>query len=320
MDNQSGSTEFITLEPANLSRIASLCGPLNEHIHKLEQHFGVQIHCRGNAFSIRGETHSRKMASCLIKQLYDKADKELTMNDIHLNLQQNSLSDLLNAADSNILIKTRKKTIEARGKHQIEYVRNMSDFDLNLAVGPAGTGKTYLAMAKAVEVLEQGGVDKLVLVRPAVEAGERLGFLPGDLAQKIDPYLKPMYDALYEIIGFDKVNRLVEQAVIEVTPLAYMRGRSLNNSFIILDEAQNTSIEQMKMFLTRIGFGSKSVIAGDITQIDLPKAQVSGFVHALPLLEDIQGIAITYFNSKDVIRHPLVSKIVEAYEQHHPDA
>lgn len=316
MDNQSGSVEFITLEPANLSRIASLCGPLNEHIHKLEQHFGVQIHYRGNAFSISGETHSRKMAGCLIKQLYSKADKELTMNDIHLNLQQNSLSDLVNNdTDNNIEIKTRKKVIKTRGKHQIEYVRNMNNFDLNLAVGPAGTGKTYLAVAKAIEVLEQGSVDKLVLVRPAVEAGERLGFLPGDLTQKIDPYLRPMYDALYEIIGFEKVNRLIEQAIIEVTPLAYMRGRSLNNSFIILDEAQNTTVEQMRMFLTRIGFGSRSVIAGDITQIDLPKEQASGFVHALPLLENITGITITYFDSKDVIRHPLVSKIVEAYEK-----
>ena len=303
------------MEPASLSRIASLCGPLNEHIQQLEEHFGVRISHRGNKFSISGKIHSRQTAAYLLKQLYDKADKELTVNDIYLSLQQSSITDLSDSDEASVEIKTKQKRIKAQGKNQRSYIRNMHRYDLNLVFGPAGTGKTYLAVAKAIEILEYGGVDRLILVRPAVEAGENLGFLPGDLSQKINPYLKPVYDALHEFIGSDKVNRFIDNGTIEIVPLAYMRGRSLTNSYIILDEAQNTTIEQMKMFLTRISFGSKSVIAGDITQIDLPKSQTSGFVHALPLLKNISGIAINRLGSDDVVRHPLVRKIINAYEK-----
>ena len=316
MDSQLGNAEFVILEPANLSKIASLCGPFNEHIQQLEQHFDVRISHRGNEFSIRGKQHSRQVAAHLLKQLYNKADKELTISDIYLSLQQSSIEDSSNDADEDhIEIKTKQKRVKAQGKHQRMYINNMHRYDLNLVFGPAGTGKTYLAVANAVEALEYGSVDKLILVRPAVEAGESLGFLPGDLSQKIDPYLKPVYDALHEFMGTSRVNRLIEDGTIEIAPLAYMRGRSLTNSFIILDEAQNTTIEQMKMFLTRISFGSKSVIAGDITQIDLPKTQRSGFVHALPLLENIPGIAINRLDSNDIVRHPLVRKIIDAYKE-----
>ena len=316
MDSQLGNSELVVLEPASLPRIASLCGPFNEHIAQLEQHFGVRISQRGNKFSIRGEAHSRQIAADLLKRLYNEADKELTMSDIYLNLQQSSLDDSNHKiAEDRAEIKTRQKKIKAQGKQQHLYIRNMHHYDLNLVFGPAGTGKTYLAVAKAIEILEYGGVDKLILVRPAVEAGENLGFLPGDLSQKIDPYLKPVYDALHEFIGNEKMNRLIENGTIEIAPLAYMRGRSLTNSFIILDEAQNTTIEQMKMFLTRISFGSKSVIAGDITQIDLPKSQISGFVHALPLLKNISGIAINRLTAEDIVRHPLVRKIIDAYQE-----
>lgn len=316
MDTQLGNAEIVILEPANLSRIASLCGPFNEHIQQLEQHFGVRITHRGNEFSIRGTSHARQIAVNLLKQLYDKADEELTINDIYLSLQQSSIDNPRNNPDENqVIIKTKQKIIKAQGKNQRSYILDMHRYDLNLVFGPAGTGKTYLAVAKAIENLEYGGVDKLILVRPAVEAGESLGFLPGNLSQKIDPYLKPVYDALNEFIGSSKVNRLIENGTIEIAPLAYMRGRSLSNSFIILDEAQNTTVEQMKMFLTRISFGSKSVIAGDITQIDLPKNQTSGFIHALPLLKNISGIAINRLEADDIVRHPLVRKIISAYKE-----
>ena len=316
MDNRPSNAELVILEPANLARIASLCGPFDVHIQQLEEHFGVRINHRGNEFAIHGKVHSRQVTAYLLKELYGKADKELTMNDIYLSLQQSSIADSNHDRDEDqIEIRTKRKNVKAQGKRQRSYIQNMHRYDLNLVFGPAGTGKTYLAVAKAIEILEYGGVDKLILVRPAVEAGENLGFLPGDLSQKIDPYLKPVYDALYEFIGSGKVNRLVEDGTIEIAPLAYMRGRSLTNSFIILDEAQNTTIEQMKMFLTRISFGSKSVIAGDITQIDLPKTQISGFVHALPLLKNISGIAINRLETDDIVRHPLVRKIINAYKK-----
>ncbi len=316
MDVQSGSADLVILEPANLSKIASLCGPLNEHIQQLERHCGVRISHHGNEFAIRGKRASRQVAAHLLKQLYSKADKELTINDIFISLQQSSIAEINNNFEADpVEIKTKQKKIKAQGNHQRLYIRNMNRNDLNLVFGPAGTGKTYLAVAKAVETLDYGVVDKLILVRPVVEAGENLGFLPGDLSQKIDPYLRPVYDALHEFIGANKANRLIEDGTIEIAPLAYMRGRSLTNAFIILDEAQNTTIEQMKMFLTRISFGSKSVVAGDITQIDLPKAQKSGFVHALPLLKDIPGIAINSLEADDIVRHPLVRKIIDAYKE-----
>ena len=316
MDAQPGNSDLVILEPANLSKIASLCGPLNEHIRQLEQHCGVRISHHGNEFAIRGKQASRQVAAYLLKKLYSKADKELTINDIFISLQQSSIAEIDDNSQADpVEIKTKQKKIKAQGNHQRQYIQNMSRNDLNLVFGPAGTGKTYLAVAKAVETLDYGIVDKLILVRPVVEAGENLGFLPGDLSQKIDPYLRPVYDALHEFIGTSKVNRLIEDGTIEIAPLAYMRGRSLTNAFIILDEAQNTTVEQMKMFLTRISFGSKSVVAGDITQIDLPKTQKSGFVHALPLLKGIPGIAINSLGDDDIVRHPLVRKIINAYKR-----
>ena len=316
MDVQSSSADLVILEPANLSKIASLCGPLNEHIQQLERHCGVRISHHGNEFAIRGKRASRQVAAHLLKELYGKADKELTINDIFISLQQSSMAEIGDNSETDpVEIKTKQKKIKAQGNHQRLYIQNMNQNDLNLVFGPAGTGKTYLAVAKAVETLDYGIVDKLILVRPVVEAGENLGFLPGDLSQKIDPYLRPVYDALNEFLGASKVNRLIEDGSIEIAPLAYMRGRSLTNAFIILDEAQNTTIEQMKMFLTRISFGSKSVVAGDITQIDLPKTQKSGFVHALPLLKNIPGIAINRLEADDIVRHPLVRKIIDAYQE-----
>ena len=316
MDVQSGNADLVVLEPANLSKIASLCGPLNEHIQQLERHCGVRISHHGNEFAIHGTRACRQVAAYLLRELYSKADKELTINDIFISLQQSSMAEIGdNSITDPVEIKAKKKKIKAQGNHQRSYIKNMNKNDLNLVFGPAGTGKTYLAVAKAVETLDYGIVDKLILVRPIVEAGENLGFLPGDLSQKIDPYLRPVYDALHEFIGATKVNRLIEDGTIEIAPLAYMRGRSLTNAFIILDEAQNTTVEQMKMFLTRISFGSKSVVAGDITQIDLPKTQKSGFVHALPLLKNIPGIAINRLESDDIVRHPLVRKIIDAYKE-----
>jgi phosphate starvation-inducible PhoH-like protein len=311
------------LVPTDNSRLANLCGQFNEHLHQLESHFDVGIACRSNHFQIEGRDENQRAAMAAIKNLYDVAGREaLTPSIVQLYLNESngrSVTDIQQKDDQNRWsMKTSKATIRGRGKNQVDYLRQIRTNDLTLGIGPAGTGKTYLAVACAVNALENDEVQRLVLVRPAVEAGERLGFLPGDLAQKIDPYLRPMYDALYEMMGFQKVAKLIERNVIEIAPLAYMRGRTLNDSFIILDEAQNTTIDQMKMFLTRIGFGSRAVVTGDVTQVDLPRDKMSGLRHSMLLLKDVEGIGITQFAAADVVRHPLVKKIVAVYEKDDP--
>ena len=311
------------LLPVDNKRLANLCGQFNEHMSQLEKHFDVSIDCSSNHFHISGDVNHSKAAMKVIKKLYSVAGKEvlapnvvqLYLNDSNENLGKNAMKEAMNDDAPQWKVKTRKGSIKGRGENQKKYLDKIKTNDLALGVGPAGTGKTYLAVACAVDALLNDEVDRLVLVRPAVEAGERLGFLPGDLAQKIDPYLRPMYDALFEMLGAEKVAKLIERNVIEIAPLAYMRGRTLNDAFIILDEAQNTTIDQMKMFLTRIGFGSKAVVTGDITQVDLPRDKVSGLRHAMHLLENIDGVGITHFNAQDVVRHPLVKKIVMAYER-----
>lgn len=322
------SIHSLTLEPENTHRLANLCGHLNEHIHQIEKSLALQIRQRGNVFQLSGDTSAVTEGARVLDLLYKTtADgTAITPDMIHLTLKDTGVAASIrpqaaSAQDSHeefkpILIKTPHVSIKPRGKHQRQYVESVRTLDINFGIGPAGTGKTYLAVACAVEALMQEKVNRLLLVRPAVEAGEKLGFLPGDLAQKIDPYLRPLYDALYEMLGFEKVTRLIEKNVIEVAPLAYMRGRTLNGSFIILDESQNTTVSQMKMFLTRIGFGSTAVITGDVTQIDLPKGTRSGLVHVLKVLEGIQGIGFSLFDSKDVVRHSLVQRIVEAYDEY----
>ena len=312
------------LVPTDNSRLANLCGQFNEHLHQLESHFDVGIACRSNHFQIEGRDENQRAAMAAIKNLYDVAGREaLTPSVVQLYLNESngkSVTDIQQKDDQKRWsMKTSKATIRGRGKNQVDYLRQIRTNDLTLGIGPAGTGKTYLAVACAVNALENDEVQRLVLVRPAVEAGERLGFLPGDLAQKIDPYLRPMYDALYEMMGFQKVAKLIERNVIEIAPLAYMRGRTLNDSFIILDEAQNTTIDQMKMFLTRIGFGSRAVVTGDVTQVDLPRDKMSGLRHSMLLLKDVEGIGITQFAAADVVRHPLVKKIVAVYEKDDPN-
>ena len=306
------------LLPIDNERLANLCGKFNENLNQLEKYFDVGIDCSSNRFHISGEEDSSIATMQLIKKLYSVADKEvLVPSVVQLYLNESGEDEMIEDIKGEMpqwQVKTRKGPIRGRGQHQKEYLDKIKTNDLALGIGPAGTGKTYLAVACAVDALVNDEVDRLVLVRPAVEAGERLGFLPGDLAQKIDPYLRPMYDALYDMMGAEKVAKLLEQNVIEIAPLAYMRGRTLNDAFIILDEAQNTTIEQMKMFLTRIGFGSKAVVTGDITQVDLPREKVSGLRHAMHLLENIEGIGVTHFEAQDVVRHPLVKKIVTAYE------
>lgn len=309
----------VVLEPADNTRLANLCGPLNGHLTLMENRLGVEINNRGNAFSINGEAREVNAAAEVLKELYHSTKKNtLESSDIHLYLQESELASIANQNQSSnrASVHTKRSVIKPRGDNQEKYIRSIEERDLVFGIGPAGTGKTYLAVACAVEALERDNIRKVVLVRPAVEAGERLGFLPGDLAQKIDPYLRPMYDALYEMMGFEKVSKLVERNVIEVAPLAYMRGRTLNDAFIILDEAQNTTVEQMKMFLTRIGFGSKAVVTGDITQIDLPNAKESGLKHVMRVLHDIEDISFCEFQARDVVRHPLVKKIVKAYAKH----
>lgn len=309
----------ISLEPNDAHRLASLCGQFNQHLRQLEQRLDVQIRNRGNLFAIEGDGENAKTAVLIVEELYQKTqgNKDLTPDEIHLHLQDSELETLGQQHPSalGVSIRTKKETIKPRGANQIEYVRRIRENDINFGLGPAGTGKTYLAVACAVEALISDRVERILLVRPAVEAGEKLGFLPGDLAQKVDPYLRPLYDALYEMLGFDTVGKMIERNVIEVAPLAYMRGRTLNHAFVILDESQNTTREQMKMFLTRIGFGSTAVITGDATQIDLPGNVKSGLLHATEVLAKVEGISFTRFTSRDVVRHPIVQRIVEAYEK-----
>ncbi|HEY5718476.1 MAG TPA: PhoH family protein [Motiliproteus sp.] len=308
----------LTLEPDHPGHLANLCGQLDEHLKLIEQRLGVQIRNRGNQFQLTGEHHKVIAVSTILKHLYQLAGRgtELTPDIVHLSLQESDLAQQGQPKSGDLTIQTRKLLVRPRGSNQQDYVRSIKDMDINFGIGPAGTGKTYLAVACAVDALERDEVRRILLVRPAVEAGEKLGFLPGDLAQKIDPYLRPLYDALYEMLGFDTVSRLIERSVIEVAPLAYMRGRTLNHAFVILDESQNTTKEQMKMFLTRIGFGSSAVITGDLTQVDLPRGMMSGLRHAQQVLQGVEGIGFTHFDARDVVRHPLVQRIVQAYDAH----
>jgi phosphate starvation-inducible PhoH-like protein len=305
-----------TLEPFEANRFANLCGQFDEHLRLIEQRLDLEIRNRGNQFELVGPADVAQAAEHLLRRLYRETKSiELSPDTVHLFLQESAMEELNNSSTTpNISLRTRKGNIRPRGVNQQRYVQSILDNDINFGIGPAGTGKTYLAVACAVDALEREQIRRILLVRPAVEAGEKLGFLPGDLAQKIDPYLRPLYDALYEMLGFEQVARLIEKQVIEIAPLAYMRGRTLNNSFIILDESQNTTLEQMKMFLTRIGFGSTAVITGDITQVDLARGTKSGLAHVIEVLKDVNGISFTHFKPKDVVRHPLVQRIVEAYE------
>jgi phosphate starvation-inducible protein PhoH and related proteins len=307
--------EHLRLEPLDNQRLAALCGQCDEHLRVIERYCHIEIRNRANLFHLLGTPEAVAMAKRILEHLYAQTahGKPLTTEVIHLHLQSitNYTHDDKN---QQLKIKTKHAHIVPRGPNQALYVDRIAHHDINFATGPAGTGKTYLAVACAVQALESHQVSRILLVRPAVEAGERLGFLPGDFAQKVDPYLRPLYDALYEMLGFEQVLKYLEKNVIEIAPLAYMRGRTLNEAFIILDESQNTTKEQMKMFLTRIGFGSVAVVTGDLTQVDLPKGVQSGLSHALTVLRDVEGISVTHFVSKDVVRHPLVQKIVNAYE------
>lgn len=314
----------VLIEPADNVRLAALCGQLDSNLHQLEKRLGVEINCRGNHFQIIGERQMAVKAGQILEGLYNETGKgSLSPEQIHLYLKQADEPGRLSKQEQDIgsiSIRTPGLTVIPRGINQKHYLENILRHDLSFGIGPAGTGKTFLAVACAVQALEMEKISRLVLVRPAVEAGERLGFLPGDMTQKVDPYLRPLYDALYEMFGLERVARLIERNVIEVAPLAFMRGRSLNDAFIILDEAQNTTVEQMKMFLTRIGFGSTAVVTGDITQIDLPKHEQSGLRQVIEVLNDQSSISFTFFTSGDVVRHPLVQKIISAYEKFEQDS
>ncbi len=312
------SIEFEFL-PLDNERLRLVCGECNENLRLIERRIGVEITNRGTQFRIIGSQRLSRAASDILHKLYQesKLNAHLSATDVHLQIQVSlAESGENNVPEDNLCITTKRGLVRPKGKNQAQYIAQILDNDINFGVGPAGTGKTYLAVAAAVDALEKQQVRRIILTRPAVEAGERLGFLPGDLAQKIDPYLRPLYDALYEMLGFETVAKFVERSIIEVAPLAFMRGRTLNESFIILDESQNTTSEQMKMFLTRIGFRSKAVITGDITQIDLPGNTRSGLRHAIEVLQDVKGISFTFFRSKDVVRHEVVQRIVEAYERY----
>jgi phosphate starvation-inducible PhoH-like protein len=310
----------IVLEPADNNRLANLCGQFDEHLRQIENRLDVEIASRGNRFRVTGQPGAAEVGGDVLSKLFEMTDHErLDPERVHMLLQESFMDSVKDdATDSegaeDEAIQTRRKLIRPRGANQTSYMKSIRTHDLAFGIGPAGTGKTYLAVAAAVDALDSENVRRIILVRPAVEAGERLGFLPGDLSQKVDPYLRPMYDALYDMIGAERVTRLIERNVIEIAPLAFMRGRSLNESFVILDEAQNTSVEQMKMFLTRIGFGSRAVVTGDVTQIDLPNGQVSGLKNATDVLQNVEGVSFTYFSPKDVVRHQLVQRIVKAYE------
>ncbi|SFN20347.1 PhoH family protein [Dokdonella immobilis] len=312
-----------TLAPDDGERLSNLVGPFDEHLRQIEMRLGVEIANRGNVFRVIGDERPVQLASRVLHRLYAMTESEvLTAAQINLHLQESgieAIAEEMAEGVQEVSIKVKRGTIKGRGPNQARYLHAIATHDINFGIGPAGTGKTYLAVAMAVDALNDNRAQRLILVRPAVEAGEKLGFLPGDLTQKVDPYLRPLYDALYEMLGIERVTKLVERNVIEIAPLAYMRGRTLNDSFVILDEAQNTTIEQMKMFLTRIGFGSVAVITGDVTQTDLPRHLKSGLRDATDVLRNVDGISFTFFNSKDVVRHPLVQRIVRAYEAREDD-
>ena len=306
-----------TLEPADSERLANLAGPFDGHLRQIELRLGVEIANRGNVFRVSGPAPEIDRAEQLLRALYAEAgDLVFDSQAIHLRLNAANLEHLDQGYQpQEVSVRVRRGTIRGRGANQARYLHAITGHDINFGIGPAGTGKTFLAVAMAVDALNESRVQRLVLVRPAVEAGEKLGFLPGDLSQKVDPYLRPLYDALYEMLGVEKVARLLEKNVIEIAPLAYMRGRTLNDAFVILDEAQNTTIEQMKMFLTRLGFGSTAVVTGDMTQIDLPRHVKSGLKDATEVLRGVEGVSFTFFEARDVVRHPLVARIVSAYDR-----
>jgi len=306
----------VSFTPVDNRRLANLCGVLDENLRQIEAALEVVIARRGERFALSGRPDQTLLAAQALEKFYAQAKRSLSVEEVQLGLIEVTRTQTAAPVAGTPPLKTRRPDLHGRTPRQVQYLKQILDHDITFSIGPAGTGKTYLAVACAVDALERDHVKRIVLVRPAVEAGERLGFLPGDMAQKVDPYLRPLYDALYDLLGFDKVAKLFERAAIEVAPLAFMRGRTLNHSFVILDEAQNTTPEQMKMFLTRIGFGSKAVITGDVTQIDLPRGHKSGLIEAAVVLKRVRGIAFTHFQSTDVVRHPLVQRIVNAYERH----
>lgn len=316
-------SQEICLLPADNERLSNFCGATNVNLRQIEARLKVDIANRGNQFKVTGLDDAVKATCAVMQKLFESTEsEELTAELIHLAMQDASINELLAEvpteaiAPKQVSIKTKCGTIKGRGVNQQDYLRKIFSHDINFGVGPAGTGKTYLAVACAIDALQSEKVKRIILVRPAVEAGEKLGFLPGDMAQKVDPYLRPLYDALYDMLGLERVEKMIERGIIEVAPLAFMRGRTLNDAFIILDEAQNTTVEQIKMFLTRLGFGSTAVITGDITQIDLPSEKMSGLRHVLEVLKDVEGISFTFFDVRDVVRHPLVQRIVLAYEMY----
>ncbi|MBY5992729.1 PhoH family protein [Ferrimonas balearica] len=312
----------VFLEPAHNQRLAALCGPFDDNLKQIERRLGVEISYRNNQFTVVGQPHQAQGTIELLKSLYVETAPvknqlpDLEPERVHLAIQELVALEAedTSAMGKEVFFKTKRGVLKPRNPNQAQYIRNIIAHDICFGIGPAGTGKTYLAVAAAVDALERQEVRRILLTRPAVEAGEKLGFLPGDLSQKVDPYLRPLYDALFEMLGFERVERLIERNVIEVAPLAYMRGRTLNDAFIILDESQNTTVEQMKMFLTRIGFNSRAVITGDITQVDLPRGARSGLRHAIEVLREVNTISFNFFQSGDVVRHPVVAQVVEAYE------
>jgi len=308
----------IVFTPVDNQRLANLCGALDENLRQIETALDVSIARRGERFALSGKPDQTRVAAQVLQNFYVQAKSTLSLEDVQLGLMEAVSPRKAKAADDSPALITRRHDLHGRTPRQVQYLKNILTHDLTFSIGPAGTGKTYLAVACAVDALERDAVKRIILVRPAVEAGERLGFLPGDMAAKVDPYLRPLYDSLYDLMGFDKVAKMFDRGAIEIAPLAFMRGRTLNHAFVILDEAQNTTPEQMKMFLTRIGFGSKAVVNGDITQIDLARGQKSGLIEVQQVLKNVRGIAFSHFNSEDVVRHPLVQRIVNAYEQHSP--
>ncbi|UNK41671.1 PhoH family protein [Luteimonas sp. S4-F44] len=312
----SPQTDFV-LEPDDTERLANLAGPFDSHLRQIELRLGVEIANRGHVFRITGRDRDVvARAEAFLRALYAETETEtLDSQAVAMRLSEANVARDDDVVPQEVAVRVKRGTVRGRGANQVRYLHRIATHDINFGIGPAGTGKTFLAVAMAVEALNESKVQRLVLVRPAVEAGEKLGFLPGDLSQKVDPYLRPLYDALYEMLGVEKVAKLLERNVIEIAPLAYMRGRTLNDAFVILDEAQNTTIEQMKMFLTRLGFGSTAVVTGDLTQIDLPKHMKSGLRDALDVLREVDGVSFTFFEARDVVRHPLVARIVSAYER-----